>query len=146
MSNHIGRSPRRPVFPYMERFYFTVRSTLPAVNTAFSMSRMPIWAAQREALSWNYECSWTRAEKRCTPFKQSTKWALEGDAGTEVVQRNMVLFLKVYFLIDPWARGRSQNHVFPGECRGCPRALHWAGEWNDLLSTHINLLNISVVS
>lgn len=56
------------------------------------------------------------------------------------------LFFLIYFLISPWAQGRWQNHVFPGERHGCPRASHRAGEWNDLLSTHINLLNVSVIS
>lgn len=57
-----------------------------------------------------------------------------------------LFFFKIYFLIGPWAQGRLQNHVLPGECHGYPWALHRAGEWDDLLSTHINLLNISVVS
>lgn len=60
--------------------------------------------------------------------------------------KNTLLFFLIYFLIGPWAQGRWQNHVLPGERHECPRVLHGTGEWNDLLSTHINLLNISVVS
>lgn len=48
------------------------------------------------------QCSQTGVEKQRTPFKQFTKWALEGDTGTEVIQRTRYFFVNI---LSDWSLG-----------------------------------------